>query len=168
MQLLKTEDGFIVENKISAITCEGLLIASTADGKEYTLTCDVPGADQLTPEKKQAFILRYLMENTVNTDEAFAEARKGEAKAKRKATEREAKKAFFAQMAERRKHGRPNLFQFELDEDEPSPESPRDCFKAECQRKSAENVSSHEKEIEDVFKMLFSALEAEKGGHRHV
>lgn len=178
MRFLKTENGFIVENKISAFFYReeprgGMrLLAKLIDGTEQCLAVyDDILFDTVSPEKKQSLILHYLMQNTVDSDKAFAEAKAHAEKAESKAysvgegqakdrRENSCKDSSLNFVFKHRKseekakeEPRVNLFRFTPDLDD---EEDRDPSRL------------HEKEIEDVFKMLFSALEAQKGGHLHV
>lgn len=195
MRFLKTKNGFVVESKISAFYFEPdcqdsmTLFARLIDGTAQRLAVyDGVLFDTVSPEKKQSLILHYLMKNTVDSDKAFAEAKahaekaeskthsvgEEQAKNRRENSHKDSSRDWEKIIAERRKRNRDMFFKHRKSEEKAKDEHRVNLFRFtpdlddEEDRDSTVESRSHEKEIEDVFKMLFSALEAQKGGHRHV
>lgn len=185
MRFLKAENGFIVESKISAFYCADdhgvmALFARLIDGTAQRLAAyDGVNSDTVSPEKKQSLILHYLMENTVDSDRAFAEAKAhaekahsvGEGQAKSRRENRDSFQDWKEKTAERRKRNQDMFFKHRKSEEKAKEEPRVNLFRFTPDLDDEEDRDpsrSHEKEIEDVFKMLFSALEAEKGRHRNV
>lgn len=187
MRFLKAENGFIVESKISAFYCADdhgvmALFARLIDGTAQRLAAyDGVNSDTVSSEKKQSLILHYLMQNTVDSGKAFAEAKahaekahsvgEGQAKNRRENSRKDPFQNFEEKIAERRKRNRDMFFHHQKSEEKAKDEPRVNLFRFTPDLDDEEDRDpsrSHEKEIEDVFKMLFSALEAEKGRHRHV
>lgn len=185
MRFLKAENGFIVENKISAFYCADdrvmALFARLIDGTAQRLAVyDGILSDTVSPEKKQSLILHYLMKNTVDSDKAFAEAKshaekahsvgEGQAKSRRENSRKNSSQDWEENIAERRKRNRDMFFKHRKSEEKAKEEPRVNLFRFTPDLDDEEDRKpsrSHEKEIEDVFKMLFSALDTEKGRHRH-
>lgn len=189
MRFLKAENGFIVENKISAFYCADdhgvmALFAKLIDGTAQRLAVyDGVLSDTVSPEKKQSLILHYLMKNTVDSEKAFAEAKlhaekahsvgEGQAKSRRENSRKNSSQDWEENIAERRKRNRDMFFKHRKSEEKAKEEPRVNLFRFTPDlddEEDREPSRSHEKEIEDVkmlFKMLSSALDTEKGRYRH-
>lgn len=78
MRFIKTKRGFVAENQVVSIDVkDGRLLLLTSSGYIKEIAT-VP--DETTMEQVQAFLLNYLMENTIDTEKEIEKFRKDSAK----------------------------------------------------------------------------------------